>query len=128
MLRPEQTCEAEGWPRKKPGLGNVAKQVGFLKRLYVEGVEYLEDMGVYRNMSANREKGEPVSKNPSYQDDVTWRIFTATGGMTFFEFIWMLAFAPYSSAKDRPFYDMATREKTFKEEGLKYAAKRAVGW
>jgi hypothetical protein len=66
LLRPEQTCEAEGWPRKKPELGNVAKQVGILKRLYVEGLEYLEDMGVYKNMSADREKEKPVSKNPSY--------------------------------------------------------------
>jgi hypothetical protein len=98
-----------------------------MKRVYVVGVEYLEDLGVYRIMSADREKGEPVSKNPSYQNDVTRRIFIATRGMTYFEFIWMLAFAPYSSAKDRPFYDMANREKTFKEEGIKYAAKRSVG-
>jgi hypothetical protein len=87
LLKPEKTAVAEGWPRTKPLLGQAAAQVGFMKRLYESGVGFLEDLEVYRNMSAQREKGEPFLKNPSYQDDVTRRIFSVPGGMTFFEFI-----------------------------------------
>jgi hypothetical protein len=100
-----------------------------MRRVFEEGVRYLEEIRVYKSAKADRESSEPFSKSPPFTSDVLRRSFTVTGGKTFFEFVWMLTWAPYTSgAKTRPFYELAKAKKKYAEGNLRTAAKRAVGW
>jgi hypothetical protein len=101
--------------------------------VYEEGfrgrVRYLEEIKVYKSAKEDREVGEPFSKNPPFTSDVLRRNFTVTGGKTFFEFVWMLTWAPYpSGAKTRPFFELAKAKKKYLDANLRTAAKSAVGW
>jgi hypothetical protein len=85
-----------------------------MRRVFEEGVRYLEEIKVYKSAKEDREAGEPFSKKPPFTSDVLRRSFTVTGGKTFFEFVWMLTWAPYpSGAKTRPLFELAKAKKKY---------------
>jgi hypothetical protein len=76
LLKPEMMAESEGWGRKKPHITDCARQASFMRRVFEEGVRYLEEIKVYKSAKADRESGEPFSKNPHFTSDVLRRSFT----------------------------------------------------